>query len=292
MRFDSVAVTGGNGALGQQVVQDLSHYTRVTSLDIVPGPEDVRTRYADILSLDSLREALTGQDAVVHLAALLLPEDPQDKLFHVNVMGTWNVLRAASDLGIKKVVILSSECSSGIINISQSPLARPDYLPVDEAHPLRPLDHYGVSKQIGEVIAQSFARQGEMQVTALRPTLIIMPGWECYIERVRAVDDDGLWSYVMDEDVVQAVRLALELDRDSFDCFYLSARNTFAQEETLSFMERKFGGPLEVRNPELYARNPHAAIWDLSHAEQILGFDPKGDWRAFINGRNDAKPPG
>ena len=292
MKFDSVAVTGGNGALGRQVVRELSQATQVTALDIVSGPADVRSRHVDILSLESLREGLADQDAVVHLAALLLPTEPQDKLFEVNVIGTWNVLRAACDLGIKKVVLLSSECASGIINISGMPLARPDYLPVDENHPLRPLDHYGVSKQVSENIGQSFARQGEIHVIVLRPTLIIMPGWENYIEQTRARDDDGLWSYVMDEDVVQAVRLALELEGSGFDAFYLSARNTFAPEETLAFMERKFAGPIEVRCPELFARNPCAAIWDLTYAEQVLGFTPKGDWHDFINKESGAKRSG
>ncbi len=286
MKFESIAVTGGNGALGQQVIRNLSRSALVTAIDIVPGPPDVKTRYADMLSLESVREALTGHDAVVHMAALLLPSDPEEKLFQVNVTGTWNVFRAASDLGIGKMVLLSSECGSGIINISRMPLAKPDYLPIDEAHPLRPKDTYGVSKQICESIGQSFARQRAMHVIALRPTLILMPGWDAYVRETRARDDEGLWSYVVDTDVVDAVRLALELDGDGFDAFYLSARNTFALEETLAFMERKFSTPFEVRCPELYREDPHAAIWDLSHSRQVLGFDPKGDWRDFLGRRS------
>ena len=282
MKFDSIAVTGGSGGLGKQVVRHLSRHAQVTAVDIVPGAADIKTRYADVLSLESVREALAGHDAVVHLAALLLPDDHQDELFQVNVMGTWNVLRAASELGIEKVILLSSECGSGIINISRMPLARPDYLPVDEDHPLRPKDTYGVSKQICEDIGLSFARQGAMHVVALRPTLILMPGWEGHVEQARARDDEGLWSYVMDDDVVDAIRLSLELEGLGFDAFYLSARNTFAPEETLAFMERKFGGPFDVRCPELYENDPHAAIWDLSHAERVLGFNPKGDWHDFV----------
>ena len=288
MKFDSIAVTGGNGALGRQVMRNLSKFAQVTAIDIVPGPCDVKTRYADILSLESVREALAGHDAVVHLAALLQPNDPEEKLFQVNVTGTWNVFRAASDLDIRKMVLLSSECGSGIINISHMPLAKPDYLPIDEAHPLRPRDTYGVSKQICESIGQSFARQGAMHVIALRPTLILMPGWDSYVRETREKDDEGLWSYVVDTDVVDAIRLALELDGDGFDAFYLSARNTFAPEETLVFMERKFATPFEVRCPELYREDPHAAIWDLSHSQQVLGFDPKGDWRDFL-GRRSAR---
>src|SRR5690606_26581685 len=99
----------------------------------------VVSRYTDITSLESLRYALKGHEAVVHVAALLQPEDPDDRMFEVNVAGTWNVLQAASELGIRKIVIISSETASGIINITRVPLAAPEYLPVDEAHPLRPV---------------------------------------------------------------------------------------------------------------------------------------------------------
>ena len=284
MTLQRIAVTGGNGMLGHAIVSDLMEDREVTSLDITPGRPGVRSRYVDIMSLDNLRNALEGQDAIVHVAALLQPTEPEHRLFRVNTLGTWNVFEAARDLGISKIVIMSSECSSGIINVYRQPPPAPEYLPIDEAHTLRPPETYGLSKQLNELTAQSFARRGGMQVVALRPTLVLSPEMGDYVERARSIDDPDLWSYVEVQDVVQAARLALDYDGPAFDAFYLSARDTFAPEETLAFMERRFGRRFEIRDERLFRDNPHAAIWDLRRAENLLGFRPQSDWRRLVAG--------
>lgn len=287
MQFGSIAVTGGNGGLGQAIINNLSAHARVTSLDITPGQPGVRSRYADVLSKPVLKEALEGHDAIVHVAALLLPTDPEESMFNTNVVGTWNVLKTAEELGIQKVVLISSECASGIINIQRMEQSCPDYLPIDKTHPERPLETYGLSKLLSDVAAESFARRGKIKIVSLRPTLILMPGMEAFVRKVRESDDPDLWSYVEVCDVVEAVHLALEYEGPAYDCFYLSARDTYAKEETLKFMERKFGRLPEVRDPDLYRLNPYAAIWDLTRCEKVLGLKPKSDWRQFIAKRKE-----
>jgi UDP-glucose 4-epimerase len=285
MSVQSVAVTGGNGGLGRAVVEDLAGCAQITAIDIKPGAPGVRSRYADILQPEALTAAMAGHEAVVHVAAMLQPQAPSDRMFRTNVIGTWNVLRAAEALGIRKVVIISSECASGIINIDRTPQICPDYLPIDEAHPLHPLETYGLSKQINEITAQAFARRGRMQIVALRPTLILMPGMEDFAARTHESDDPDLWSYVELADVVKAIRLALDYDGPAYDCFYLSARDTYAREETLAFMERKFGRLPPIRDRKLYDDNAHASIWDISRMTQVLGVEPVSDWRQFIQRR-------
>ena len=281
-----IAVTGGNGMVGHAIVTDLMADREVTALDITQGRPGVRARHADIMSPDDLRSALESHDAIVHLAAMLQPTDPEDRLFRVNTLGTWNVLEAARELGISKFVLISSECASGIINVYRRPPPAPDYLPVDEAHELRPPETYGLSKQVAEITAQSFARRGGMQIVALRPTLILNPTMGDYVERVRTTDDPDLWSYVELMDVVQGVRRALDYDGPPFDALYLSARDTFGPEATIAFMERRFGRRFEIRDERLYRDNPHAAIWDLRRAEKLLGFKPESDWRRLVAARN------
>jgi UDP-glucose 4-epimerase len=281
MRFGNIVVTGGNGALGQLLVRDLMQDADVTSLDIKPGPRSVRSRYVDILAFEALQEALKGHDAVVHLAALLTLEHSEERIFNVNVQGTWNVLEAAHRLGIRRVVLLSSETTTGIVTVRRVPRARPDYLPIDERHPLASIEAYGLSKQVLECVGQSYARRG-MDVIALRPTLILMPWMQDYVRRVRGIEDPDLWSYVEAQDVVQAVRKSLMLDRPGFDAFYLSAVDTFAPEPTLTFLERVYGGLPPIRKPELYRDNPYASMWDLTHARDVLGFEPRSSWRRLL----------
>ena len=269
--------------MGKVIVQELGDVAEVTSVDLVPPEPGVRWGEADLMRAEDLAAALEGHDAVVHVAALLRPEDPDDAMFQVNVLGTWNVLQGARSLGIRRMVIVSSETVSGIINITHVPQAKPDYLPIDEAHPLRPRETYGMSKRLGEVMAERFANEGDMEIVVLRPTLILMPGWEEYVMRTRAGDDPDLWSYVLVWDVAYAARLALCREVEPYSVFYISAADTFSREPTLAFMRRKFGLIGEIRNPELYSKHPHAAIWDISGARRVLGFVPRYDWRRFLN---------
>ena len=203
MKLSSVAVTGGNGMLGREVTRELSRHADVISLDIAPSWSGTQFRYVDVLSFESVRNALRGYDAVVHLAALqLFPR--QERIFEVNVVGTWNVLQAAREVGIHKVVLVSSEAATGIINLSDSRRAIPDYLPIDEAHPLRPVDAYGVSKQVTEANGHAFARRSDIQVVVLRATTVYVPGMEPEMREARGKDDPYLWLYVEGFDVALA----------------------------------------------------------------------------------------
>jgi len=280
MDFEKVAVTGANGLLGRATVDVLSSLTDVVSLDIASGRSNQTFRYVDVASLDALHEAFKGVDAVVHLAALQI-EPRQERIFTLNTVGTWNVMQAAKEQGVGKVVLVSSECAVGIVTLSGGLAAFPDYLPIDESHPLRPSDAYGVSKEATEAIGRAFARQGDMQVVVLRPTTVYAPGMEEDMRQARNEDDPYFWLYVEVSDVAQAVRLALDYEGPAYDCFFVSARDTFAQEETLAFMERRFGRLPEIRNPNLYAREPFATIYDVTRADKVLGLASASDWRQF-----------
>ncbi len=121
-----------------------------------------------------------------------------------------------------------------------------------------------------------------MQVVVLRPTSVFGLGMEPQMATARAGDDPYLWLYVEAFDVARAVRLALDYRGPAYDCFFVSARDTFAPDDTLSFVEHAFGQLPEIRDAELYRRNPNATIYDLSRAEDLLGFKPASNWRRYL----------
>ena len=117
-------------------------------------------------------EAMHGADAVIHLAAIHNPNIATASLVYAtNVVGTFNVHHAAFRLGVKRVVTASS---NAIVGWSYSENFVPDYLPIDEAHPLRPEDVYGLSKEIGETLARSYALKG-LETVSLRPSGVVAP---------------------------------------------------------------------------------------------------------------------
>jgi nucleoside-diphosphate-sugar epimerase len=84
-------------------------------------------------------------DAVVHFAAIpRIMIVPDNEVFRINAMGTYNVIKAATKLGIKKVVIASSETTYGVVFAHEH--RDPDYFPLDEDYDVNPFDSYALSK--------------------------------------------------------------------------------------------------------------------------------------------------
>jgi nucleoside-diphosphate-sugar epimerase len=313
LRFDRVAVTGGAGRLGRFVVDELSRHADVTVLDIAPGlsstsPAGQRHITADILDLDGLYRALEGHDAVVHLAAIddAIETTPK-RYFETNVEGSFNILQAAHDRGISKLIMASSSSAFGFG--ADNPDYPPRYLPIDEAHPLNPIGAYGLSKQVGEVVARGFASRGVTQIACLRPSLIIrheIIGEVDNLAKLQAGDPAGIAdfdlsaiaepfgeplsamrSYVMPEDVARCFRRALEVDFGAFDIFNVAARDTIGPIDSLAALANELGTLPEVRDPERYAADPTASLIDSRHAHDILGWEAPRTWRSIVEGARD-----
>ena len=133
----------------------------------------------------------------------------------------------------------------------------------------------------------------------MRPVFVLYPDMEGEV-RARAADPTGyqwpaaggrkppgggaMLHYVDPRDLAIAYRLALELDEPGFGPYFLCGPNTLAPEPTLERFADKAGQAVEVRDPSLYAENPHAPLYDLTHAEKHLGFRAVHDFRAKIYG--------
>jgi nucleoside-diphosphate-sugar epimerase len=194
---------------------------------------------------------------------------------------------------VRQIVTASSTAALGIGR--QHP---PDYLPVDEAHPLRPRDAYGLGKQMIETMARYFASRGRLRMICLRPTLIVRPEREAAIlaqlalpepdaepsEEVIGVRPYGALSatrtYVRSADAARAFRLALDYEGTAFDVFNVAAGDGIGREETLARLGRIWGQMPEVRGPERWANDPCASTLDASRARELLGWEAMGDWRA------------
>jgi UDP-glucose 4-epimerase len=275
----TILVTGGSGHLGSAIMRALGDGARPVAFDLKPPKGDANFIAGSVLSLADLEGAMNGVDALVHVAAIPNPRDrPANVVFETNVLGTWNAFHAAQRAGIKKAVLISSECATGLCY--QKAEFPPDYLPIDEAYPLRPAEVYGLSKQAAEAVAASFARTG-MDVTVLRPLFILFPHHYGEIASRADLWNRDLWGWVEPDDVAAAVRLALA-KISGFEIFFIGAPNTLAPAPTLDLVKRRFGKTIEVRRPELYRAEPHAALFDIAKARRLLGYTPSGDWRRHL----------
>jgi UDP-glucose 4-epimerase len=294
MPFNRVAVTGGSGLLGRYVVRELMADCTVTSLDLKPLPEDVAFIKTDMRDLDAVRAALRGHDAIVHLAALddgIVPEE--EAFIDVNLRGTWHVLQAAEELGIKRVVIASSVAAVGL-----GPDNPPMQLPIPVGVALLPRESYGVTKKVCEEFARTFVRRGDMTVICLRSTLVAQPNITYSIACLAAARDGAeppppasgadwrdlredlspIRGIVTPDDAARAFRAALTTQNVGYGAYFVSGPDSLGHRPTVETISEGFGITPELLKPEVYANDPQATAYDLQPGLDALGWQPRDRW--------------
>ena len=271
-----IVVTGGSGRLGRYVTKELSRDHEVTVFDrIEPTDPAVRFRKGDITNILDCRRACEGMDAAVHLAAIPDPlRDPAEAVFRVNTMGTFNIHQAACEAGMRKVVHASSNSVYGFHFRKEGEEPIPEYLPIDEDHPQRPADPYGLSKKLGEEIAMSFTRQYGIATVAIRICWVWFP--ENLKDYVTSANDPkgfmGLWSLIDCRDAAVAFRLAVEADDlRSFESFVITATDNGTPYQSRDLVRKYFSERIEYRR-DIRGRN---SLFDGAKAKAVLGFSPR-----------------
>ena len=274
-----ILVTGGLGKVGGPVVEELlggGH--EVTVLDRLPGPRDGgRAKYlmGEIQDLGQVMEAAAGSDAIVHLAAVHNPHvAPTNVVFETNVNGTFNVHHAAFRLGIPRVISTSSNAAVGWAYSEGAFL--PDYLPIDEEHPLRPIDSYGLSKQIGETIARSYSLKG-VETVVIRPSGVVTPEALDEIRRTRGREPEGWreYSYIDVRDLAVAFRLAVEKPLPGCTVMFVVADDSTVAEPLCDLLPR-LNPAIGNRAQGLTGTRP---VFTNARAKERLGWKPVHTWR-------------
>ncbi len=195
-----VLLTGSSGRVGRAALPALESAGRtVRCFDIAQGQ--------DLLDEASVRNAVTGCDAIVHAGAI--PHDtrgtPAD-IMATNVQGTWHVLLAAEAEGVGRVVYFSSAqvfgCSEGE--------GTPAYLPIDDAHPVRAARPYGMSKRLAEEMCAAWTTRTGIPTIVFRPVMILSDDSLSATREAQA----ELGAYVHVGDVADAICEALQADVD------------------------------------------------------------------------------
>ncbi len=166
----TVLVTGGAGTLGRTLAPLLRAEGWQVRLGDVRRAEtiDVELIDLDLRRPDQVRAAVDGVDAIVHAAAwhgMHLRDHPPRDFWELNVDGTYNLLEASVDAGVKRLVLSST---MGVYGSSSRPDDDDPAIRVHEGLPLRPGDIYGHSKVISERLAAFFERVHGIRAIALR----------------------------------------------------------------------------------------------------------------------------
>jgi nucleoside-diphosphate-sugar epimerase len=274
-----VLVTGGLGGSGRWIVDRLAeagHQIMCVDQRFAESERpNVDVRVAELTDRGDVFD-LVGEfdpDAVVHWAAIPDPlNDPGGEVFENNIVSTYNVLEAAGRADAR-VVWASSESALGFPFAAETPA--PDYLPVDEEHPLRPEDPYGVSKEAGEALARQTVRRHDVPVVSIRPSWIQYPGeYVCLGNDAPAEGVGNFWSYIDVRDIASIVAAALDADIEGHEAVFAVADENYADSETSDLFEEFFG---EI--PEPCELSGDAASISNAKAADLLGWEPAHSWR-------------
>jgi nucleoside-diphosphate-sugar epimerase len=287
-----VVITGGSGRLGQYVVRELfTHNHAVAALDAIKPRECLCPTYTvDLMKIDSFVEHFNNANAVVHLARARFPytENGYDVAehkwefadiagdagrFNRNVAMTNNVLAAAQACAVKKVVCGSSLAVYGFYYPSAK--LQPAYLPIDEDHPLRPQDPYGMTKLIGEKLCDALSQKTAAQVASLRFAGIYTEAHRSMLldrkKNPLARGTGALWSYIDARDAARACRLALEAEFGGHERFNICAPSTIMDTPTRELVARYLPHVTDLRS----GLDDRGSGYSIDKAKRLLRFEPR-----------------
>jgi nucleoside-diphosphate-sugar epimerase len=287
-------VTGGAGFIGSNTVEELVRrgHSVVVLDDLSSGKEenlaDIRNKITfikgSITDIDVVRKAVQEADYVLHLAARTsVPRSVKDPLEtnRINIDGTLNVLVAARDAKVRRVVFAASSSAYG-----ETPT-----LPKVETMQPQPISPYGVTKFVGELYAQTFGRCYGLENVSLRYFNIFGPRQDpgspysgvlakyctAFLEGTQPVvfgDGEQTRDFTYVENAVRANLLACEAPNVSGRVFNIGAGGRTSLNQVLRVLAEVSGNRLEAKYDPPREGDIRDSQADISQARQWLGYEP------------------
>jgi nucleoside-diphosphate-sugar epimerase len=287
-------VTGGAGFIGSNTVDELVRrgHGVVVLDDLSSGKEDnlaeVRSKITfmkgSITDIEVVQKAMVQADYVIHLAARTsVPRSVKDPVDtnRINVDGTLNVLVAARDNKVKRIVFAASSSAYG-----DTPT-----LPKSEDMQPVPISPYGVSKYVGELYAQTFGRCYGLENVCLRYFNIFGPRQDpdspysgvlsrfstAFLDSTPPVvfgDGEQTRDFTYVENAVQANLLACEAPSASGRTFNVGTGHAVSLNQVFQMLQKASGKTLETKYEPAREGDIRDSLADIRLAKEFLAYEP------------------
>ena len=288
-------VTGGAGFIGSNTVDELvlRGHSVVVLDDLSGGKEDnlsecrnkITLIKGSITDIEVVRKAMHEAEYVLHLAARTsVPRSVKDPLDtnRINVEGTLNVLLAAKEMKVKRVVFAASSAAYG----------ETAALPKVETMQPEPISPYGVTKYVGELYGQAFLRCYGLETVSLRYFNIFGPRQDpsspysgvlakfctAFLENTQPVvfgDGEQTRDFTFVDNAVHANLLACEAPHVAGKVFNVGCGARISLNEVLAALRKITGKPLEAKYDPPRDGDIRDSQADISQARAALGYEPQ-----------------
>lgn len=291
-----VLVTGASGRMAGSVIHELADRYELVLASRRKLPEELADFpwiQGDVTSFEDCQRMVKGVEVIQHLGAQSWPSDhpefwggckkhgiPFDATFKTNMLGTYYLMQAAVEAGVRIVVMAGSNCALGHgFRISKTPFPF-RALPMDETHPCYPEDSYSYSKYAGEALLASYTRAYGIRTYVTRPTAITPKSVSLQMAKNIGPSEGWcpwLWGWVGSEDCARAHRLLMEAGNElpRHDVYFLNSDDTAALEPSYELVERF--------KPELLplaeSMTGYQSFITCNKIKRELGWEHKTSWR-------------
>lgn len=311
-----IAITGAAGFIGSNLAQYLAQrgYGVIALVHTCNEKQSLQAGGLNMLPADvtdpaSLRKAFNGVDVVIHLAALFTnPEASLRQYYQVNVEGTKNVLEAARDSGVRRVI----HCSTVGVASGVGPP------PYSETTPYSPPgnDKYETTKCEAERLVLQFYKTTELPIVVIRPAQVYGPGdvrkakfYRMVKKGVVVAPGRTMKHLVYVDDLCRAIELAMVREEAVGEIFIVAGEKPIALKDLIGLVASELGVPipnihlpatpitwlcslteavcgfLHIK-PSLYRRSmdffTRSVYFDASKAQRELGFHAKTDVKTGV----------
>ena len=274
-----IMLTGAAGLIGKEVTKGLvAAGYEVLATDLVKDDLSPAQKFVvgDLVSADFISQLDFHCDAIVHLGSIPRPTLASDEeTLHNNVIGTYHVFATAVENNVPLVIYASS---LSIYGFAWSTGTSPDYVPVDEKHPLHHFESYALSKEVNERSADMWANRSETAFVGLRfPHTHTNSVFAEMAQKMREGDKATLeqgakifWAYLDLRDAVNGILTVIQRGAQGSKTYNFAAPDTYAPRPTRELMA-EFHPTSKIAS----SLSGYDSIIDCSEWHADFGYEPQ-----------------
>lgn len=277
----NILLTGNKSFIGKSVESLFTNEKhQIIGYDLSDG--------LDILNYETLYSKVLRCDVIIHLAAK--ENDSSFDTMRTNLLGTWNILYAAKNANIRKIIFLSSADSLGVFQGE----GMPKYLPIDDDYPCHPSTPYAISKKLSEEMCLYFSSFTNITILCIRAPAVWDKSTYEKITTNRKNNPEYEWSpyweygaFIDIRDLSEAIFFSCIKDISGYHCLLISSNDITTSGMTSVELVNKLHPSVKWNGGNEYITDPYKSLINCTQLKKLLCWSPQYNWKDYQKNLNN-----